>query len=54
VLVVVLSTSGQIVGVVFHRSYGPGSCFGVVSDAVAGVVGVGLWWFGVGRFDVLF
>ena len=33
--------SGQIMGVVFHGLDGPGSCFGVASDAVVGEVGVG-------------
>lgn len=46
--------SGQIMGVVFHGLDGPGSCFGVASDPVAGEVGVGFWWFRVGRFDVVF
>jgi hypothetical protein len=31
-----------------------GSCFDVAYDVVAGELGVGFWWFGVGRLDLIF
>lgn len=46
--------SSQIMGIALHGSYGCGSCFGVVSGAMVGEVGVGLWCFGVGHFNVIF
>lgn len=46
--------NGQIMDIVFHGSYGLGSCFVVVSSEMVGEVGFGLWCFGVGCFDVVF